>query len=57
MLANSVNPAQTAPVGAVLSGSALFALLSVLLDTSNGSQNNLVNFYVTSGVKSKYIWR
>ena len=33
--ANSVDPDQTAPIGAVWSGSTLFAILSVLLDTSS----------------------
>ena len=40
--ANSVDPDQTAPKGAVWSGSTLFAILSVLLETSKDSQTDLV---------------
>ena len=38
------------------SGSTLFAILSVLLDTSKGNQTGLVKYYVNYGAKSKYIW-
>ena len=40
--ANSIDPAQTAPIAAVWSGSTLFAILSVLLDTAK----DFVKFYV-----------
>ena len=36
--ANSVDPDQTAPKGAVWSGSTLFAILSVLLETFKENQ-------------------
>ena len=39
--ANSVDPDQTAPLGAVWSGSTLFAIHQALLDTSPGSRINL----------------
>ena len=44
--ANSVDPDQTAPNGAVWSGSTLFAILSVLLETFKDNQTDLVKFYV-----------
>ena len=44
--ANSVDPDQIAPKGAVWSGSTLFAILSVLVDTSKDNQTDLVKFYV-----------
>ena len=44
--ANSVDPDQTAPKGAVWSGSTLFAILSVLLETFKENQTDLVKFYV-----------
>ena len=44
--ANSVDPDQTAPKGAVWSGSTLFAILSVLLETFKDNQTDLVKFYV-----------
>ena len=40
MWANSVDSDQTAPIGAIWSGSTLFAILSILLDTSKNSQTN-----------------
>ena len=40
--ANSVDPDQTAPKGAVWSGSTLFAILSVLLETSKDNQTDLI---------------
>ena len=43
---NSVDPDQTAPKRAVWSSSTLFAILSVLLETSKNSQTDLVKFYV-----------
>ena len=46
--ANSVDPDQTAPTGAVWSGSTLFAIQSVLLDTSKDSQTDLVKLCVQS---------
>ena len=50
--ANSADPDQTA----FWSGSTLFAILSVFSDISNGSQTDLVKFYVNYGAKPKYIW-
>ena len=44
--ANSADPDQTAPKGAVWSGSTLFAILSVLLETFKENQTDLVKFYV-----------
>ena len=49
-----MDPDQT--IGAVSSGSTLFAILSVLLDTSKDSKTDLVKFYVNYGAKSKYVW-
>ena len=42
----SVDADQNALKGAVWSGSALFAILSVLLETFKGNQTDLVKFYV-----------
>ena len=47
--ANSVDLDQTAPIG---SGATLFAILTVLLDTSKDNQTDLVKIYVPA----KYIW-
>ena len=53
---NSVDPDQTAPTGAVWSGSTLFVSLSVLLNHIKGSKTDLLNSYVNYGTESKYIY-